>query len=574
VKLSELDIEIDPGGTLFTVTELAALLPDLRIGIAPVLERSSPRFATRIEVHEDDSESARMVARHLAKLREFSKQHPDVAITITAGPDGGALRLRGGSFGDDEDELETILGSIADDQHWRVYVAFRIERDAHDHVLDLVTRALGSVALVSEPSDTSLAIGLDVDGNAARIADLISNIRLAWRQEGSEIECLVEVEGAIPIVEVVRTWAEWEELERRLRRTVSEINAADVSRAWTQERTDLGDAPGTGELLGAANLSWIDADDQVLAIENGRLFSLSERVEAGDPYIGEIRRRGGSLYFTRKGKRVDLPRAPDHTERRFHGVSSRGALFTDTSGTGTNATTQLLLVNGEGVLEGPKLERVRSLEASADEVFALAEGAGGVALFAMELGKRWGYTESRPWRQGEVPTDLGIFSNSRVAITAQRGARSVLYLVERANLVYARVLALPCIEPQISAIADGTVWITGVSPPPAPARCDLFRVDSTAGMVTLVTAELDATTLEVVAKEAGRALIATDRSVYVTTAGALRELVQLASDEEVSGMIDGPTSVVFIRGPLSSRIILGHGQAIVPLETPGYAPLF
>jgi hypothetical protein len=37
---------------------------------------------------------------------------------------------------------------------------------------------------------------------------------MAWRQEGSEVECLVEIEGERPVLTIVRRWGEWMELER------------------------------------------------------------------------------------------------------------------------------------------------------------------------------------------------------------------------------------------------------------------------------------------------------------------------------------------------------------------------
>jgi hypothetical protein len=321
-------------------------------------------------------------------------------------------------------------------------------------------------------------------------------------------------------------------------------------------------------------LSWIDEEDQLLAIANGKLYSIAERTEAGDER-GEIRRTTSALYFTYDGKRVEVPPPSEAAERRLHDVFDRGALFSDTSGTGTNATTKLVLVNAAGVLEDPTLSLVRALEASEDDVFALADAHGEVALFSIAPDRGWGYATTRPWHAGKVPTDVAIFSARRIAVTVQRGVGSVLYLVERANLTYARALALPCVDAQIVAHDNRTLWVTGASPPPGPQRCDLFRVEPSTGTVTLVTAELDTTTLDVVPDALGGGmLLAADRAVCATTRGALRELVELGGGEEVTGLVNGPTSAVFIRGPRSSRIVLGNRRTVLPLKTPRYAPLF
>lgn len=96
-------------------------------------------------------------------------------------------------------------------------------------------------------------------------------------------------------------------------------------------------------------------------------------------------------------------------------------------------------------------------------------GRGGVALHTIERGGTWGRAETRPWEHDEIPRDVAVVE-SRIAITVQRDLRSTLYLLERANLVYRRTIAVPCVEPQIVGHRNDTLWVTGMSPPPGPRR--------------------------------------------------------------------------------------------------------
>lgn len=574
----QLDVVIEPGGTALTVSQLQMLLPDLRPDVAPALERSSVRFSARIEAVGEEAEVARVVARHLATLRQFSRQFPDALVTVREAPDGGELHLQAGSFGTDEDELSGMLASITGEPQWRLYISFRIERDAHAHVIELVKRAVpAGITPVFDASETALAIGFEIDGDAHNVADLVGEVRLAWRQEGSEAECLVEVEGPLPIVEIARSWSEWGTIEQRLRHSASMQTPAQAAVSPDAKIVELAPVANVGELLGDRWLSWIDDDDAILGIWRGRLYSLPERVEASHPFRAELRRTaGGELHLVHGNQRITVPPAADSCERRFHKLLTDGALFSDTEGT-VRASTHLIRVSARGVDEGPRLAHVRGLEATDTHAFALAEGRGGLALFQIQLGNGWGYAEARPWHQDEVATDLVVFNHARIAITAERGSRTTLYLVEIENLVYARQIMLPCVGAEIVAHSPETIWITGMSTPPGPARCDLFRVDVPAGTVTLVTAEHTARTIECIATSSADAtglqlLLATDRAVFATRGDRLREILELAGDESITGMAAGSLSAVFVQSPRGSSLVLGRRDAVIELPAPGYEP--
>ncbi len=114
-----------------------------------------------------------------------------------------------------------------------------------------------------------------------------------------------------------------------------------------------------------------------------------------------------------------------------------------------------------------------------------------------------------------------------------------------------------------------------MSPPPGPRRCDLFRVELRAGWVITATAELaDVPVIDVVlGTDTDDALVATPRGVYLATRFALREMLEVGSDESVTGMALGTTSCVFVRGSHHSRLVIGQQEATVQLQSPGYAPV-
>jgi hypothetical protein len=357
----------------------------------------------------------------------------------------------------------------------------------------------------------------------------------------------------------------------------------------------LAEVPEVASLFWDEALSWIDSDDQILCLANGVLYALPERVEGGGHTRGEIRRRGdGSMSFVRGDRRLAVPHAAEEVERRLHAVVPMGTVFSDTVGTGEIARTRLMLVDADRVEDGLELACVRALDVGDGEVFAVAAGPtsrAGLRLFSIQIGRGWGYAETLPWRGDETPTDLAVISTSRLAITTERDQRSVLHLVERANLVYARTIALPCVAPQIVGHNASTVWITGMSPARKPARCDLFRVDLPSGKVIIETAELDSHAIDVATSEdASDVVLATGRGVYVTGGRALRELVELGSGDVVTGIACGGVSVharaaklaeqipscpvALVRGPSMSRLVLGPASVTIALDTPGHSPRF
>src|SRR5206468_11062784 len=133
----------------------------------------------------------------------------------------------------------------------------------------------------------ALAIGFEIPGEAGHVADLVSNLRLAWRQEGSEAECLVEIEGPHPVVTVLRTWTDWVQLERSLRKAPSPGLGARTADAPAEVPTILAEVSTAARVLGTDALSWIDADDQILCLVDGKMIALPERVEIGDATRGE-----------------------------------------------------------------------------------------------------------------------------------------------------------------------------------------------------------------------------------------------------------------------------------------------
>lgn len=282
--------------TIVTTGELADAVPGLTFSVLDGLDRAGPTFGARIVVDGALDEAREVVARHLEGLRWLSSQLPDAVIWIRAIPDGGELRLTGGTFGEHADELAALLGPIVGGQHWRLYASFRIGQDAHDHLQRLVER---SVAPAYEPtidrSPAALAVGFEVEGSADKLAELVELLRFAWRQEGSEVEALVEVEGSEPVVATLRTWGDWLALERRFRPAPSRTSTSTVVR----ELPELASVPAIG------GLTWIDEEGRIFGIEDGALCSLSERTET-ERADAEVRRReDGTMYFTHAGRCVD-----------------------------------------------------------------------------------------------------------------------------------------------------------------------------------------------------------------------------------------------------------------------------
>jgi hypothetical protein len=582
-----LDVVITPGGTAFTVGELAQRLPELGIEIAPRLERAPICFVGAIQIDdEDDDDSKRRVMHHLETLRAFSKSYPDVAISIGE-PDGGTLRLEGGSFGDDEADLVAMFHDVPDER-WRLLVSFRLAPDGHGYLLGLVSRAVpGTLSPVVDASEAGLALGFDIAGDADRVADILGALRMAWRQEGSEVECLIEVEGSQPALTVARVWSDWVELEKSLRRGRAITRTPGAAMRSPDRLTVLAEVASSAPVLGSSALSWIDSDDQILCLAGGKLYALPERFEIGDPRTGGIVTRGdGSLLFVSTERRFDIPPPRDDGERRLHGTAGSRALLTDTVGSGDGATTRFMLVSDRGLDEGLELRCVRGIDVWDHHAYVLAGDRDDPRLLSIDLYAGWSYSSSKPWRNGEA-TDVAAISNARVAITTQHGQRSTLHLVERHGLSFSRTIALPCIAPQIVGHGVNNVWITGLAPG-GDGRCDLFRVALATGKVIVETAEIfDVQALDVACNDVGNAaVVAARQAVWAITVGREpRELVLLGADQVTGiacarGDIDPlqrtqrDVPAVLLRDRTSARLVLGLERVIVPLDTPGHAPLF
>ncbi len=563
----KLQVVVAPCGEPLTVAMLTERIPGLGLGVAPALERSAVSFVGGVDLESPEVE----VIRHVTALRRLSSEFPSIEIAVSVLPDAGTLRIHGGELEPDEAARGSVLGRITSGLRWRVYVSFRIEADAHPQLIQLVTGSVGgSYDPVIDSTPRALAIGFDVEGNAVQVANLISELRIAWSQAGSDSECLLEIEGADPRLATLQTWAEWLELERALRRA-----AAPAPASPEPPRTvKIADAPQTLPLLGGAQLSWLDADGQILCLQGGELLTLTERIEFEHDGV-EIRRSSDDrLAFLAGDKRIEVPPSEPGAERRVHNLH-RGALISDSLGGATSAHTRLFVVNEQGISEGPVLGAVRSIDADPETVYVLADGRGGLALHEIARGGSWDRRETRPWESDEHPCDVAVLAH-RIAITVQRDQRSLLYLLERANLIYRRTISLPCVEPQIVGFRDDTLWITGMSAPPGPRRCDLFRVHLSTGIVIVVTAELaDVALIDVVLRspDGDDVLIATSRGVYLATRFALREMLEIGSHETVTDLALGVTSCVFVRGSHGSRLVIGQQAATVELPTPGYAPL-
>lgn len=140
-----------------------------------------------------------------------------------------------------------------------------------------VTISPNGAAFTVDESPNALAVGFAIIWGAERVADVVSCLRMAWREEGSEVECLIEVEGEVPVLTIVRTWGEWVDLERTLRRLPAWAHRTGAPHAAEAAITPLADVPEAAPVLGAAVLSWIDADEQILGIVRGVLCALPER---------------------------------------------------------------------------------------------------------------------------------------------------------------------------------------------------------------------------------------------------------------------------------------------------------
>jgi hypothetical protein len=586
-----LAIVIDARGEAIAAGDVAQLVPPSRLRLVAVVafERAGelPRAAPsqswigHVAIEGPHADCQHDLAQHLIALRKLSARFPDAVITIGAEPGGGVLTARAGSFGADDAELASLIAmasalELAAEGPQRLYVSFRIEADAHPHLIELVTRALppGWDPPVVDTSPTTLALGFELAGEGARLADLIAILRLAWRQEGSEPECLIELEGDEPIVCVVETWAAWVALEQRIR---SGAPAGPSEPAFL--RTELAAVP-VARVLGDRRLSWIDGEGRILCLADGTLQVLSERSEVGERTGGEIRRRAdGSIYFVEGQAVVEIPPPRPGAERVLHGLYGRVVMI-ETTGDEA-AASRLRVVSKSGISDGPYLTRLRALDVcgAQDQVYALSEQAGVVSLSVHAM-RDWARGNARPWDPEDTPTDVAVISTGRVAVTAERDHRAMLYLVERANLAHARRIALPCSEPQIVAHHREALWITGMSPPPAPRRCDLFRVDLREGTVTVVTAELDVPRIDVEGatwhddQRPPSCLVATPEAVFVASRG-LQRLVDLARGERVTSMVHGELPVIFVEGgERGPRLLLGEPPSIVALDSPGDAPRF
>ena len=381
-----LEVVIVPGGEPLTVAMLVDRAPGLGLGVAPALERSAVSFVGGVALGSPEAD----VARHVTTLARLSRELPGLEIAVTLVPDGGVLRIHGGAFEPDEVARGSLLGKVSGSLRWRVYVSFRIEADAHPHLIQLVTGSIGpGYAPVIDSTSSALAIGIHVEGDATRVANLVGDLRLAWRQEGSEAACLIEIEGADPKLATLHTWTEWLELERSLRRAAAPAPAAPLEPPRT---VTLAQAPETASLLGASHLSWIDADDQILSLHQGELLAQTERIELERDGV-ELRRTSADRLALLVGEaRIDVPPPEAGAERRVHDLH-RDVLISESRGRASSAHTRLFLVTAKGIHEGPVLGAVRAIDADADAVFAIADGRGGVAL------TRWSAAAPGPGRR-------------------------------------------------------------------------------------------------------------------------------------------------------------------------------
>jgi hypothetical protein len=218
-------------------------------------------------------------------------------------------------------------------------------------------------------------------------------------------------------------------------------------------------------------------------------------------------------------------------------------------------------------------------------VFALAAQAGEVKLIVVELAADWSSATMRPWPSDEEAADVAAISTGRIAVVTERDRRSVLHLIERANLTHSRTLGVPCVAPQIVGHSEDHVWLTGMSPSDAASgrsraasvpRCDLFRCELRTGRVIVETAELDCTVIDVaVAVGGGRALLVSQRGAYVVSDDytGIREVVELCGDDEVTGIACGRGPAVFVRGQRGPRLVVGNDRTVVTLASPGHSPL-
>lgn len=553
---------IDPAGEPLALADLTARLPGLRVEAGTASERGGARFVTTIRAEGDADAAQAAVGRHLASLHLLSSQYPQLQITLLAVPDGDVLKLAAGSFGDDDAEVRALMESVAEPERWQVYASFKIGEARQPNLLRLLDAVLApDEDRTVQRSPAAFAIGFDVDGDANQVANLLARLRFAWREEGNLVDTLVEIVGAVNVRSTLRSWSDWVDLEGTFRPRPDGTVIAE-----------LRELPELLHIDGSHGITWFDAEENLYGIMHGTLCSLSERRELDVRSVH--RRAGGTVYVAVADKQVELPRAEPHVERRLHVAWEGGALYSDTEGRSERATSRLFVVDASGPRELRRFTHARGIDADTTEAFVLADHDARVQLCALHLHSAEMRSAS-PWSPDEVPTDVAVLGRARVAVTVERGGRSAVYLVERAELAPGRVLAVPCVAPQIVGASGRTLWITGMAAAPGPARCDLFRIDLASGGVHMVTAELDVTTVDVVVRPDGEeALLATPRAVYRWSGSRLIPLVELFGDERVTGVAFDPTTAVFVDGKSGPRLVLGSGGHSVPLPSAGYAPRF
>jgi hypothetical protein len=345
---------------------------------------------------------------------------------------------------------------------WSVFASFRIAEARQPNLLRLLDAVVApSIERTMHRAPAALAIGFELAGAPTNVAELLALVRFAWKEEGSDVDTLVEIVGPTSITATLRTVDDWVALERGFR-----------SRPDGAEVVELVTMPELLHIVGSDGLTWLDAENNLFGIVADTLCSFARRREP------------------------EISPSP----------------------------------------------------------ITLADG---------------------PWQSDEVPTHAEVIGNGRAAVTVERGARSRLYLVERATLSCGRTIALPCTGPRIVGHAGNSLWITGMAPLPGAPRCDLFRVDLVAGWVQMLTAEIEVPTIDVALHPSGTtALLATPRAVYILEGDRARELMPLTPDERITGMAVAATSAVFVEGRRGARIVLGSGRYAVPLQSAGYAPRF